>query len=153
MAFPAKNTIPLRIFHFHCNAVTFIPEIDLDVFHPPFAIGVIAFKMLVYVNRDLIRVRASDVNRSFIVVDVNRAAWRDVESLLKMRCGISACAGSLAAQTGRGQSNNSHYNHEPPNGALILRGHIRLLTGKTLPAVEYVREWLLVPLDEKTGQR
>jgi hypothetical protein len=27
------------------------------------------------------------------------------------------------------------------------------LTGKTLPALEYVLEGLLVPLDEKTGER
>jgi hypothetical protein len=37
------------------------------------------------------------MNRSFIVVHVKRAAWRDVESLLKMRYGIGAGAGSLAA--------------------------------------------------------
>ena len=74
VAFPAESAVPLRIFHFHAYAITLIPEIDLDVFHPPFAVSVITFKMLVYVDRYLVCVSGGDVNCSFIVVNVKRAA-------------------------------------------------------------------------------
>ena len=84
VALPAENAGPLRIFHLHADAVIVIPEIYLDVFHPPFAVSVSAFKMLVHVDGDLVRVRAGNVNCSFIVVDGQRAAGRNGESFLEV---------------------------------------------------------------------
>src|SRR5581483_6606747 len=56
MTWPTEDAILLRVFHFKRNLITVIVEIGLYVFHPPFAVSIIAFKPLDYVNHYLITV-------------------------------------------------------------------------------------------------
>ena len=117
MVQPAESAVPLRIFHLNSNVAAVIAKVYLDIFHPPFAVGIVALKPFGHVNHYLGAVRTGNVDGAFIVVNLQRACGVDGEAALEA-FRVLLRTGSLAAHARRCHGNETKNNDGPSDNAL-----------------------------------